>query len=63
MEDKIFSAKAQNLIAIASGVGLLVGIWMAYKGGHKFWGYVGRGLAGAVIGTVAGTVGARVFVK
>lgn len=58
-----FSAKQANVIAIVSGIGALTGIWLAYKGNKKFWGYVGRFIAGSLIGTVAGGVIARVAVK
>ena len=55
--------KRAKLTYIASGVGLLAGVYLAYKGKKSGWAYVGYGIGLSILGTVAGNVAGVALIK
>jgi hypothetical protein len=48
--------KNNNTIMVLASAGALAGLYMAYKGNKKFWGYVGYFVLGSVAGHLAGNI-------
>jgi len=55
--DKTPMTKGEAIAAIASTVGFLAGLYYAHNQKSHFWGYVGWGFLGGVVGGGVGRIG------
>jgi len=63
-ENQKIMAKRIALQSLLGTLGSATGLWIAYKGKKKFWGYVGHMLLFGIIGSGAGfAVGQLVYPK
>ena len=57
------SMQTPVIVSVLSGVGMLGGLFYAFKSKRKFWGYIGFAVLGSISGSIVGGIISQVVPK